>query len=179
MPVDVVLAEKLEVFPFLKIKPPLWLNRVKWNPSIHFHCFYHDSQCLRTKIKFPCGCGASRQVGSISIYKNKVPPLLLHRVKWSPFRYSHFLPSHPMFVNKSKICLWEWWYQKWKSISISIPSAPSLWLLRVMWNPFIHSHSFYHDSQCLRTKMKFACGCGTSRKAASISIPKNKAPPCD
>ena len=37
----VVLAEKLQVFQFMKIKPPppLWLNRVKWNPFIHFHGF--------------------------------------------------------------------------------------------------------------------------------------------
>ena len=106
---------------------PLWLNRVKWNPFIHFHCFYHDSQFLRTKIKFACGCGASRQIGSIPISKNKAPP------------------------------------------------PP--WLNRVKWSPFIHFHCFYHDIQCLRTKIKFACGCGASRQVRSISISKNKAPP--
>ena len=44
-----------------------------------------------------CGCGASRQVGSISISKNKAPLLLLlHRVKWSPFIHFHcFLLSQP------------------------------------------------------------------------------------
>ena len=104
--------------------PPLWLNRVKWSPFIHSHCFYHHSQCLRTKIKFACGCGASRKAGSISISKNKAP----------------------------------------------------LWLNRVKWSPFIHSHCFYHHSQCLRTKIKFVCGCGASRQSKSISISKNKAP---
>ena len=41
LPVGVVLVERQEVFPFRKIKPPppLWLNRVKWNSFIHFHCF--------------------------------------------------------------------------------------------------------------------------------------------
>ena len=98
--VGMVLADRLELFWFLKIKPPppLWLNRVNCSPFIHFHCFYHDIQCLRTKIKFACGCGASRQVGSISISKNKVPPLLLHRVKWSLFRHSYF------FTITSNIC---------------------------------------------------------------------------
>ena len=129
LPVGVVLVERQEVFPFLKIKPPppLWLNRVKCSPFIHSHCFYHHSQCLRTKIKFTCGCGASRKAGSISISKNKAPT--------------------------------------------------PLWLNRVKCSPFIHFHCFYHDSQCLRTKIKFACGCGASRKARSISISKNKAPP--
>merc|ERR1711895_22357 len=35
------------------------------------------------------GCGASRQSENISISKNKAPPLLFKRVKWSPFRHYH------------------------------------------------------------------------------------------
>ena len=77
-----------------KAPTPLWLNRVKCSPFIHFHCFYHDSQCLRTKIKFACGCGASRKARSISISKNKAPPLWLNRVKCSPYIHSHCFYHH-------------------------------------------------------------------------------------
>ena len=164
----VVLVERQEVFPFLKIKPPppLWRNRVKCSPFIHFHCFYHDSQCLRTKIKFACGCGASRQVGSISISRNKAPlPLLLHSVKWSPFIHFHcFLLSQPKFAYGCGSS------RKAGSISISKNKAPPLWLNRVKWSPFIHFYCF------LLSQPKLACGCGASRKAGSISIYKNKAP---
>ena len=70
MHVGVVLAERLEAFPFLKIMDPLFLPA---QPMVN-----------KKKIKFVCGCGASREVGSIIISKNKAPlHLLLHSVKWS------------------------------------------------------------------------------------------------
>ena len=68
---------------------PLLLQRVNWRPFRHYHFVYYLRQCLRTKIKFVWGCGASRQSESISISKNKASPLLLQRVNWSPFRHYH------------------------------------------------------------------------------------------
>ena len=78
-----MLAERLEAFPFLKIMDPLFLPA---QPMVN-----------KKKIKFVCGCGASREVGSIIISKNKAPlHLLLHSVKWSPFIHFHcFLLSQP------------------------------------------------------------------------------------
>ena len=123
-----VLADRLQVFPFLKIKPPPLLpQRVKWSPFRHCHCFYYHSLCLRTKIKFVCwGVVLADRLEVFPFLKTKSPPLLLQRVEWSPFR---------------------------------------------------HSHCFYYHSQCLRTKIKFVCGCGASRQSESISISKNKATP--
>ena len=110
MPVGVVLPERLEVFPFLKIMPPpLWLNRVKWSPFIHSHCFYHHSQCLRTKIKFVCECGASRQSESISISKIKAPHLWLIWINgvhlYIPIFYYHSqsLPLGVVLVERLEI----------------------------------------------------------------------------
>ena len=86
MHVGVVLAERLEAFPFLKIMDPLFLPA---QPMVN-----------KKKIKFVCGCGASREVGSIIISKNKAPlHLLLHSVKWSLFIHLHcFLLSQPKFA---------------------------------------------------------------------------------
>ena len=153
--------------------PPLWLNRVKWSPFIHSHCFYHHSQCLRTKIKFACGCGASRKAGSISISKNKAPPLWLNRVKWSPFIHSHCFYYHSQCLRtKIKFACGCGASRQVGSISISKNKAPLPLLLHmVKWSPYIHFYCF------LLSQPKFACGCGASRKAGSISISKNKAPP--
>ena len=145
-----VLAERLEVFPFLKIKPPppLWLNRVKCSPFIHSHYFYHHSQCLRTKIMFLCGCGASRQFKSISIYKNKAPPLWLIWLSgvhlYIPIFYYHSqsLPVGVVLVERQEVFPF-----------LKIKPSPPLWLNRVKCSLFIHSHCFYHHSQCLRTKI--------------------------
>ena len=75
LPVGVVLVERQEVFPFRKIKPPppLWLNRVKCSLFIHFHCFYHESQYLRTKIKFPVGVVL---VEKLEVFLKIKPPFL-------------------------------------------------------------------------------------------------------
>ena len=68
MHVGVVLAERLEAFPFLKIMDPLFLPA---QPMVN-----------KKKIKFVCGCGASRQVGGIYISKNNAPLcLLLYMIK--------------------------------------------------------------------------------------------------
>merc|ERR1711895_245186 len=48
------------------------------------------------------GCGASRQSESISISKNKAPPLLLQRVNWSPFTHYHCFYYHSQCL-KTKI----------------------------------------------------------------------------
>ena len=71
-----VLADSPKVFPVLKIKPPLpppclYYKRVKLNPFRNYHCFNYHSQCLRSKIKFVWGCGASRECGRISISNSK------------------------------------------------------------------------------------------------------------
>ena len=169
LPVGVVLVERQEVIPFLKRKPPppLWLNRVKCSPFIYSNCFYHHSQCLRTKIKFACGCGASRQVGGIYISKNNGPLcLLLYMIKWSPYIHFYCLLSQPKLVCGCGGS------RKARSITF-IKIKLSLWSNWVKLSPFIHSHRFYYHSQYLRTKIKFACGCGGSRKTESISISKN------
>ena len=90
-----------------------------------------------------CGCGASRQVGSISISKNKAPLLLLlHRVKWSLFIHFHcFLLSQPKFSCGCSAS------RKAERIFISKNKAPPLWLNRVKWSPFIYFHCFYYHSQ--------------------------------
>ena len=67
---------------------------VNCSPFRHYHCFYYHSQCLRRKIKFVWGCGASRQSESISISKKKAFPLLFQRVHWSPFRHYHCFYYH-------------------------------------------------------------------------------------
>ena len=70
----VVLADSPKVFPFSKNEaplPPVLVQRVKLNPFINYHCFNYHRQCLRTKIMFVWGCGASRQCRSISISKSK------------------------------------------------------------------------------------------------------------
>ena len=59
--------------------PPVLVRRVKLNPFRNYHCFNYDSQCLRSKIKFVWGCGASRQYERIFISKNKA---LLYYFKW-------------------------------------------------------------------------------------------------
>merc|ERR1712120_13202 len=78
--------------------PPLLLQRVKWSPFRHYHCFYYHSQCLRTKIKFVCGCGASRQSESISISKNKAPPLWRIWLSGVNLYIPIFLVSQPKFA---------------------------------------------------------------------------------
>ncbi len=51
-----MLANSLKIFPFLKKNhSPVLLQRVKWSPFRHYHCFYYHSQCFRPKIKFVCG----------------------------------------------------------------------------------------------------------------------------
>ena len=75
---------------------PLLLQRINWIPFRHYHCFHYHSQCLRTKIKFVWGCGGSRQSKSIYIFSKIRPlsPLILQRVKWSPFRHYHCFYYH-------------------------------------------------------------------------------------
>ena len=68
---------------------PLLLQRVNWRPFRHYHFVYYLRQCLRTKIKFVWGCGASRQSESISISKNKASLLLLQRVRHYHYLYCH------------------------------------------------------------------------------------------
>merc|ERR1712120_45358 len=50
------------------------VQRVKLNPFRNYHCFNYQSQCLRSKIKFVWGCGASRECGRISIFNSKGLP---------------------------------------------------------------------------------------------------------
>ena len=59
--------------------PRLLLQMVNWSPFRHYHCFYYHSQCLRIKIKFVWGCGASKQFENISISKNKGPHLYCYK----------------------------------------------------------------------------------------------------
>ena len=77
----VVLADSPKVFPFSKNEapPPVLVQRVKLNPFRNYHCFNYHSQCLRSKIKFVWGCGASREYERIFISKNKA---LLYYFKW-------------------------------------------------------------------------------------------------
>merc|ERR1712175_23920 len=86
--------------------PPLLLEMVNWSPFRHYHCFYYHSQCLRTKIKFVWGCGGSRQSKSISISKDKAPPLLLLRVNWSPFRHYHCFYYHSQCLRTKIKFVW-------------------------------------------------------------------------
>jgi len=74
-----------------------------------------------------------------------------------------------MFEIKNKVCVWGCGASRQsESISISKNKPPPLLIQRVNWSTFIHSHCFYYHSQCLRTKIKFACGCGASRQVGSI-----------
>ena len=145
------------------MKPPcpVLVQRDKLNPFRNYHCFNYQRQCLRSKIKFVWGCGASRECGrisisnskgllyyfkglswahldikivltiranvweqkkslcggcgasrqyeSISISKNKAPPLLLQMVNSSPFRHYHCFYYHIKFQNKNKVCVGMWW----------------------------------------------------------------------
>ena len=44
-------------------------------------------------------------------------------------------------------------------------------------SPFRHCHWFYYHSQCLRRRIKFVWGSGSSRQSESISIFKKRAFP--
>merc|ERR1711942_274631 len=80
LPTGVVLVERQEVFPFLKIKsPPLLLQRVKWSPFRHYHCFYYHSQCLRTKIKFVCGGVVLADSPKVFPFLKIKPPLYYYK----------------------------------------------------------------------------------------------------
>ena len=118
-------SRQSESISISKIKaPPLWLI---WINGVHLYIpiFYYHSQCLRTKIKFVCGCGASRQSESISISKNKAPPLWLIWLSGVHLYIPIFLLSQAKFA-------YGWGAsRKAGSISISKNKAPPLWLNRV------------------------------------------------
>ena len=144
--------------------PPLLLQRVNWSPFRHYHCFYYHSQCLRTKIKFVWGCGASRQSESISISKKKAFLLLFQRLNWSPFRHYHCFYYHSQCLGRKIKFVWGCGASRQsESISISKNKASPLLLQMVNWSPFRHYYCFYYCSQFLRTKLKFVWVCGVCR----------------
>ena len=103
----------------------LLIEMVNWSPFRHYHCFYYHNQCLRTKIKFVWGCGASRQSESISISKNKAFPLLFQRVNWSPFRHYHCFYYHSQCLGRKIKFVWGCGASRQsESISISKNKAP-------------------------------------------------------
>ena len=70
--VGVVLGDSLKVYSYPKRSPrPVLVQRVKLNPFRNYNCFNYHSQCLRSKVKFVWGCGASRGCGRISISNSK------------------------------------------------------------------------------------------------------------
>ena len=133
--------------------PSLLLQMVNLSPFRHYHCFYYDSQCLRTKIKFVLGCGGSRQSKSISISKSKALPLLFQRVKWSPFRHYHFVYYLSQCLRTKIKFVWGCGASRQsESISIFKNKASPLSVQRVNWRPFRHYHFVYYLRQCLRTE---------------------------
>ena len=147
------------------------------NPFRNYHCFNYDSQCLRSKIKFVWGCGASRQYERIFILKIK-PFSIIQMVNCSPFRHCHWFYYLSQCLRRRIKFVWgSGASRQSESISIFKKKAFPLLFQRVNWSPFEHYHCFYYHSQCLRIKIKFVWRCGASRQSESISISKNKAPP--
>ena len=98
---------------------------VNCSPFRHYHCFYYHSQCLRRRIKFVWGCGASRQSESISISKKKAFPLLFQRVHWSPFRHYHCFYYHSQCLRTKTKFVWGYGASRQsESISSSKNKAP-------------------------------------------------------
>ena len=135
---------------------PVLVQRVKLNPFRNYHRFNYHSQCLRSKIKFVWGCGASRQYERIFISKNKA---LLYYLKGLIGAHLDFNIFVTMTVNV--------WEQKqslcggmvladspkvFPVLKIKPPlPPPCLYYKRVKWSSFIHYHWFYYQRHCLKT----------------------------
>ena len=130
------------------------------------------------KIKFVWGCGASRQYESISISKNKAPPLLLQMVNWSPFRHYHC-------VYYLRECL----RPKMQLVfgGVVVADSPKVF-------PFLKIKYFFYyfkgvtgvhlditivllSQSLFENKNKLVWGCSASRQSERISISKKKSFP--
>ena len=105
-------------------------------------------------------------------------PVLVQRVKLNPFRNYHSF-NYQIQCLRSKIkFVWGCGARRqYERISISKNKAPPLLLQMVNCSPFRHCHWFYYHSQCLRRRIKFVWGSGSSRQSESISFFKKRAFP--
>ena len=140
MHVGVVLADRLEVFPFIKIKSPLYYYIGLSGAHLDIPIFYHHIQCLWIKVKFACGSGDIRNE-KVFPFLFPLPPLYDYLGLCGIHLY---IPI--VFTTTANV-----WEQKW-NLHVGVVLAeklqvfpflkikPPLWLNRVKWSPFIHSH---------------------------------------
>merc|ERR1711867_272002 len=127
----VVLGDNLKYF-YSKNKAPLLLQRGGWSSFRHYHHFYYQSQCLKTKIEFVFGgvvLADSPKVFPFSKNEAPLPPVLVQRVKLNPFINYHCFNYHRQCLRTKIMFVWGCGVSRqYESISISKNKAPRLLL---------------------------------------------------